>query len=83
MQHICNDKITLYKFTIFNKFTFTWTILLQSSLWSSDHLYPAGPFSVAENQGGPGFVAVDQEPAILDSLENQLLLSCTAAIKRT
>ena len=32
MQHICNDKITLYKFTIFNKFTFTWTILLQSSL---------------------------------------------------
>ena len=58
-------------------------MLLRSGLRRSDHLQPPKPLGVAEDQGGPGLVAVDQEPPFLEGLEIQITESCATGMKRT
>ena len=58
-------------------------LLILSGLRRSDHLEPPDPLGVAEDQDGPGLVAVDQEPPFLDGLEIQITEGYATGMKRT
>ena len=57
-------------------------MLLWITLWGGHHLHSPGPLCVAEDKGGPGLVAVDQEPPFLHSLELQSSESGATEIKQ-
>ena len=57
-------------------------MLLWTTLWGGHHLHSPGPLCIAEDKGGPGLVAVDQEPPFLHSLELQSSESGATEIKK-
>ena len=64
------------------RFSLTLLMLLWSTLWSGHHLQSPGPLCVAEDKGGPGLVAVNQEPPFLNSLELKISESGMTEIKQ-